>query len=378
MNATEAATVTTLIPAPMARTSHHGARRNQPITAARYGQERVVAASGSADRVAQMTDGLITDGLITVLAGGVGAARMLSGIVQVVDPATVTAIVNVGDDLELHGLRISPDLDTITYTLAGEINLETGWGLKGESWQAMESVKRYGGISWFGLGDRDLGTHLYRTQRFAEGATLSEITAEITDAWGLGLRLLPVTDDRLRSMITLAGDGADSGLEVTFQEYFVQRHHDVPVSAVRFDGADTTVPGPDVLDAIADADVVVIAPSNPVVSIDPVLAVPGVRDALEARREETVAISPIVAGAALKGPADRLLRELGHEDTVVGIARLYAPLAATLVIDEADAGLASSVEAEGIRAVVAPSIMSTPARAAALARVVLADLLDPS
>ncbi|MCU1370484.1 MAG: fbiA [Ilumatobacteraceae bacterium] len=318
----------------------------------------------------------MSEPLVTVLAGGVGAARMLSGIVQVVDPANVTAIVNVGDDLELHGLRISPDLDTITYTLAGEINPETGWGLRGESWQAMESVKRYGGISWFGLGDRDLGTHLYRTQRFAEGATLTEVTAEITDAWGLGLRLLPVTDDRLRTMVTLApgvdGPPEDVGLEVGFQEYFVQRRHGVPVSAVRFDGAAAAAPGPDVLDALADADRVVLAPSNPIVSIDPVLAVPGVREALIARRGDTVAVSPIVAGSALKGPADRLLTELGHEATVVGVARLYAPLAEALVIDHADVDLADAVAAEGIRPIVAESVMSTPEIAAALARTVLA------
>jgi LPPG:FO 2-phospho-L-lactate transferase len=296
---------------------------------------------------------------------------MLSGIVQVVDPSHVTAIVNVGDDLELHGLRISPDLDTITYTLAGEINPETGWGLTGESWQAMDSVKRYGGISWFGLGDRDLGTHLYRTQRFAEGATLTEITAEIADAWGLGLRLLPVTDDRLRTMVTLA-EGADAGREVGFQEYFVQRQHGVPVSKVRFDGAEAATPGPDVVQALADADRVVLAPSNPIVSIDPVLAVPGVRDALIARRDDTVAVSPIVAGSALKGPADRLLTELGHEATVVGIARLYAPLAESLVIDHADADLADAVAAAGIRPILAESIMKTPEIAANLARTVLA------
>jgi LPPG:FO 2-phospho-L-lactate transferase len=313
----------------------------------------------------------MSDALITVLAGGVGAARMLSGIIQVVDPANVTAVVNVGDDLELHGLRISPDLDTITYTLAGEINPETGWGLRGESWQAMDSVKRYGGISWFGLGDRDLGTHLYRTQRFTEGASLTEITAEITDAWGLGLRLLPVTDDRLRTLVTLAGDGGDAGLEVSFQEYFVQRQHGVPVSSVRFDGAAAARPGPYVLAAIGDADTVVIAPSNPIVSIDPVLAVPGVRDALIARRADTVAVSPIVAGSALKGPADRLLTELGLEATVVGVARLYAPLAEALVIDHADADLADAVAAEGIRPIVAESIMRTPEIAAALARTVL-------
>lgn len=338
---------------------------------------------------------------VVVLAGGVGAARMLAGIVQVVDPGDVTAIVNVGDDLELHGLRISPDLDTITYTLAGEINPETGWGLRGESWQAMDSVRRYGGISWFGLGDRDLGTHLYRTQRMAEGATLTEVTAEIVAAWDLGVRLLPVTDDRLRTMVTLAGHATadaggfdraeqrdqrdqrgrdhrdEEGLEVTFQEYFVQRRHSVPVRSVRFDGETEAAPGPDVMRSLAEAEQLVIAPSNPIVSIDPLLAVPGVMDSLVARREDTVAISPIVAGAALKGPADRLLTELGHEATVVGIARLYAPLAATLVIDEADAALSASVEAEGIRAVVAPTVMSTPERAAALARTILTDLIDP-
>ncbi len=316
--------------------------------------------------------------MICVLAGGVGAARMLAGLVQVADPADFTAIVNVGDDLELHGLHISPDLDTITYTLAGEINPETGWGLRGESWQAMDTVRRYGGVSWFGLGDRDLGTHLYRTHRLDEGATLSEVTAEITAAWDLEVRLLPVTDDRVRTMVTLAADAevdgvADpmAGREVTFQEYFVQRQHGVPVSAVRFDGAEAAKPAPGVLAAIKRAEQLVIAPSNPIVSIDPLLAVPGVRRALRSRRSDTVAVSPIVAGAALKGPADRMLHELGHEATVLGIARLYSEIACTLVIDEADALLADMVEAEGIRAVVAPTVMRTPELAAGLARTIL-------
>ncbi|MEO6627884.1 MAG: 2-phospho-L-lactate transferase [Aquihabitans sp.] len=308
---------------------------------------------------------------ITVLAGGVGAARMLAALLEVTDAANVTAIANVGDDLELHGLRISPDLDTITYTLAGAINPDTGWGLAGESWQAMDTVRRYGGVDWFGLGDRDLGTHLYRTQRYTEGATLTEITAEIIAAWGLGLRVLPVTDDRLRTMITLAGDGEDAGREVSFQEYFVKRHHGVPVRSVRFDGAESARPAPAVLEAISSAQRLVIAPSNPVVSIDPVLAVPGIRAALVARREDAIGVSPIVAGSALKGPAERLMRELGHEPTVVGIARWYAPLAATLVIDEADADLANAVAAEGMRPVVTRTIMSEPGVAASLARVVL-------
>ncbi len=316
-----------------------------------------------------------TSPAVAVISGGVGAARLLAGLLAVVDPTEVTAVVNVADDLELHGLRISPDLDTITYTLAGEIDPERGWGLRDESWQAMESLRRYGGVDWFSLGDRDLGTHLYRTQRYAQGAALGTITAEIAAGWGLGLRLLPVTNDRLRTMITLDDGGTEAregGLEVTFQEYFVQRRHGVPVRSLRFDGADTAAPAPGVLEAISGADRVVIAPSNPVVSVDPVVVVAGVREALIDRRTDVVAVSPLVAGAALKGPADRLLRELGHEDSVVGIARWYAPLAATLVIDEADAELADAVAAEGIRPVLAPTVMSDPAAAAALARTVLA------
>lgn len=304
--------------------------------------------------------------MIAVLAGGVGAARMLAGLVQVVPPRDITAIVNTGDDLVLHGLHISPDLDTVTYTLAGAINPETGWGLAGESWQAMATLERYGGVTWFGLGDRDLGTHLYRTQRLHEGADLATVTAEITAAWDLTLRILPVTNDALRTRVTVEGEG-----ELDFQAYFVERHHSVPVSSVRFDGAESARPTPGVLEALAEATTVIVAPSNPIVSIGPLLAVPGIRQAVEARRDHVVAVSPIIAGAALKGPADRLLVELGHEASVVGVARLYAPLASTLVVDEADADLAAAVEAEGVRCVVAPTIMSGPTEAAALAEVVV-------
>ena len=293
-----------------------------------------------------------------------GAARLLAGLVRAVPPDEVTAIVNVGDDVELHGLHISPDLDTVTYTVAGAIDPERGWGLAGETWHAMGALDRYPQARrWFNLGDRDLATHLYRTDRLRAGARLSEVTQEIAEAWGLRLRLLPATDDPLRTRVTVDGDG-----EIGFQEYFVQRQHSVPVRAIRFDGADASSPAPGVLESIADADRVVIAPSNPLVSIDPVLAVPGVRAAVAARRPAGVAVSPIVAGAALKGPADRLLRELGHEASVVGVARLYAPLVATLVIDEADADLAGAVEAEGLRCVVAPTIMRGPEEAAALGR----------
>jgi LPPG:FO 2-phospho-L-lactate transferase len=313
--------------------------------------------------------------MLVALAGGVGAARLLSGLVQVVDPASITAVVNTGDDLVLHGLHISPDIDTVTYTLAGLDNTETGWGLAGESWTVMEQLEGLGGRSWFRLGDRDLATHLYRTQRLSEGATLTEVTAELAARRGVAVRLLPVSDDPVRTRVLLddlAGAPAERGQEVSFQDYFVRLHHDVAVRAIRFDGADTAHPAPGVLESIAEASAVVVCPSNPVVSIGPLLAVPGVVAALEARRADTVAVSPIVGGAALKGPADRMLRELGHESSVVGVARLYAPWCSTLVIDEADASSAAAVEAEGMRCVVTPTVMSSPARAAALATTVLA------
>jgi len=292
---------------------------------------------------------------------------MLRGLVAVVDPSEIAAVVNTGDDIVLHGLHVCPDLDTVTYTLAGAANPDTGWGLVGETWAAMEALERYGGLTWFRLGDRDLATHLYRTQRLAEGATLSAVTAEIGRAWGLGFRLLPMSDQRVETRVTVTGAG-----EIGFQEYFVARRHDVPVTSVRFDGAASARPAPGVLEALAGADRVVICPSNPIVSIGPVLAVPGIEEAVASRRDATVAVSPIVAGAALKGPADRMLAELGHEPSVVGVARIYAPLAATLVVDEADADLSGAVEAEGMRCVVTPTVMDTPEIAAGLARTVLA------
>jgi LPPG:FO 2-phospho-L-lactate transferase len=303
---------------------------------------------------------------VAVLSGGVGAARLLAGLVRIVPPGDATAVVNVADDMVLHGLAISPDLDTVVYTVAGAIDPERGWGLRDESWQAMATLERYGGQTWFGLGDRDLGTHLYRTQRASEGAALSTITGEIARAWGLDLAVVPVTDDPVRTMLTLAGPGGVAGEEVSFQDYFVARRHSVPVASVRFAGAEAATPAPGVLDVLAQADAVVIAPSNPIVSIGPVLAVPGVRAAVEARRDSVVAISPLVGGKALKGPADRLLRELGHDDSVVGVARLYAPFAGTLVIDTADADHADAVRAAGLRCVVTDTIMRDPAAASAL------------
>lgn len=304
--------------------------------------------------------------VVTALAGGVGAARLLRGIVRVVAPSETTAVVNTGDDTVLHGLYISPDLDTVTYTLAGLNDDERGWGLAGETWTVMDALERLGGESWFRLGDRDLATHMYRTQRLARGAPLSLITAEIARSLGVESHLLPMSDDPVRTLLKLA-----EGPEVSFQDYFVRRHHDVAVESVRFEGASQAEAGPGVVDAIQQAEKVVICPSNPVVSIGPILAMDQIAAALSARRADVVAVSPIVAGTALRGPADRLLAELGHGSSVVGVARLYSTVAATLVIDEADADLAADVEALGTRCVVAPAIMHSPEDAAALAQVVL-------
>ena len=308
--------------------------------------------------------------MIAALAGGVGAARLLRGMMEVVPPADITAIVNTGDDTVLHGLHIAPDLDTVMYTLADAINTETGWGLAGETWRVMESLRRLGGVTWFNLGDQDLATHCYRTQRLSEGAPLGVVTAELARSWGLGIRLVPVTDDPLRTRLQLI-----DGPEVGFQEYFVRLRHDVPVSGVRFEGAERARPGPGVLEALRAADSIVVCPSNPVVSIGPLLAVPGIEEHLEMARDRIVGVSPIIAGAALKGPADRLFREMGFESSVVGVARWYAPWMGALVIDEADADLVGAVEAEGVRCVVAPTVMSSLDRSAALARTVL-DVLD--
>ena len=304
--------------------------------------------------------------MITALAGGVGAARFLRGLLEVREPGDVTAVVNTGDDVVFHGLHVSPDIDTVVYTLAGAVNPETGWGLAGETWAAMDALERYGGLTWFRLGDRDLATHLYRTHRLGEGATISEVTAELARSWGLGLRVLPMSDARVETRLDVEGEG-----EIAFQDYFVRHRHAVTVKAVHYAGAAEATPAPGVLDAVANASRVVICPSNPVLSIAPILAVPGIEQAVAARREDVVAVSPIVAGAALKGPADRIMAELGVEATVVGVARLYAPFTGTLVIDVADADLAAAVEAEGVRCVVTPTVMHGLPEAAALAETVV-------
>ncbi|MGH9105450.1 MAG: 2-phospho-L-lactate transferase CofD family protein [Acidimicrobiales bacterium] len=360
---------------------------------------------------------------VVALAGGVGAARMLSGLAAVVGQPAITAVINTGDDTVLHGLYVSPDIDTVTYTLAGVANPLTGWGLEDETWSVMGALRPFeavapaerSNLTWFNLGDRDLATHMFRTGRMAAGATLSTVTAEICRRFRVGARLLPMTDDRVETRVRVkdlpgrpnfggssgssGSDGLDrfegsgalhdldrpdpaagaasgpstpeSLVEVGFQEYFVGLRHSVEVKGIRFVGAAAAAPAPGVVEAIEEADILVVCPSNPIVSIGPVMAVPGIAEAVARRRESTVAVSPIVAGKALKGPADRMLAELGYEPTTVGVAELWAPIAGTLVVDYADAGTAPRVEARGMRCLVAPSVMSGPDEAANLARAVL-------
>jgi LPPG:FO 2-phospho-L-lactate transferase len=309
--------------------------------------------------------------MLTALAGGVGAARFLAGLVDIVDPAEVTAIVNTADDDEFHGLWVSPDLDSVTYRLAGASNPETGWGLADETFHAVDGLARYGADTWFRLGDRDLATHLYRTQRRRAGATTSEITAEIAGAWGVRTRLLPMTDDHVATWITAADDDGQQR-ELAMQEWFVHRRAEPPVVGVRFAGAESASPAPGVLEAIEQAETVVVCPSNPVISIGPILAIPGIRDALVRRRDRVVGVSPIVGGRPVRGPADRLMDPLGIEVSCVGVARAYRDFCSALVIDAQDAHLAPEVEALGVRAVVADTVMRDARVAAALARHTLA------
>jgi LPPG:FO 2-phospho-L-lactate transferase len=312
---------------------------------------------------------------IAVLCGGVGAARLLLGLMHVAPPASITAIVNVGDDTELHGLAISPDIDTIIYTLAKAIDPDRGWGLAGETWNALGALERYEQVRpdgssaatrWFGLGDKDLATHFYRTQRRREGATLTDITGEMTRAWGLGLTVLPITDDPVRTFVTTAEFG-----RLPFQEFFVRHRHALEALAIDVDGAAEASPSAQALHAISTADLVVIAPSNPLVSIGPIFSIEGVAAAVRARRSRVVAISPIVGGRAIKGPADHMLATAGIEVSAVGIARHYAAEAAVLVLDEIDRSLASEVQACGVRPVVADTMMVSQERSANLAKVIL-------
>ena len=268
---------------------------------------------------------------IVLLCGGVGGAKLAAGLHDVLAPGELTVIGNVGDDLEVLGLHVSPDLDSVLYGLAGLNDTERGWGRASETWQALESVRAWGGEGWFMLGDLDLGLHLVRSQALRSGELLSTVTARLARAAGLATRLLPATDDRLRThLVTPQGTFA-------FQEWFVARGHEDEVDALVYDGADTSRPAPGVLDALAAADAIVIAPSNPFVSIHPILAVPGIRAALEARGVRSVAVSPLVGGRAVRGPLDRMMRRLVGGTSPAHVTKCYKGLLDVLVIDRADA-----------------------------------------
>jgi LPPG:FO 2-phospho-L-lactate transferase len=302
--------------------------------------------------------------VITVLSGGVGAARLLRALSDVVDPGGLVAVVNVGDDLILHGLTICPDLDTITYTLAGLNNDELGWGLRGETWRVMEELDALGGEAWFRLGDRDLATHLYRSERLRQGATKTQVTKELAEHFDIAVTLLPVSDDPIATEF-LTPEG-----RLTFQDYFVRRHHDVVVSSIEFVGATSASLTNEAKAAIEGASRLVIAPSNPLISIDPILQVPGVRALVRERATDVIAVSPLINGEALKGPADRLMRELGYESSVLGVADFYGDLVGTWVIDEADRTLADELRTRGANVEVTTTIMADPENARRLAKVV--------
>ena len=302
---------------------------------------------------------------IAVLAGGVGGARFVQTLTEVVDPAGVTVIANVGDDLEVHGLYVSPDLDTLLYTLAGVADEERGWGRRGETWNALATVRELGDDAWFQLGDRDIGLHLVRTEALRRGEPLSSVTRRFAEALRVAVALLPATDDRLRTRLrTPAG-------ELEFQEWFVARGHRDRVDEVVYDGAADAQAAPGVLDALGDADLIAIAPSNPFVSVGPILAVPGIRAAVAARRERVVAVSPLIGGRAVKGPADAMFTSLAGGTGAGQVAGCYEGLIDALVIDEADAADADDVEARGVRPLVTRTLMSEPSARRELTETVL-------
>jgi len=289
---------------------------------------------------------------VCVLTGGVGGARFLRGVVSAVDPADVTAVVNVGDDLEVLGLAVSPDLDSVLYSLADLNDEERGWGRADETWNAIEAARSFGGESWFRLGDRDVGLHLVRTQALRDGRTLSAVTAELSAAAGVETRILPATDDRLRTWVQTPSGRFD------FQDWFVRRGHRDPVDRVEFEGARDARPAPGVLESLHEADVVLIAPSNPHVSIGPILAVERIRRALERRRAPCIAVSPLIGGRAVKGPAAEMLARLEGGTSPAQVAKCYLGLIDALVFDEADSDHAEAVSELGVRPVIARTLMS--------------------
>jgi LPPG:FO 2-phospho-L-lactate transferase len=301
-----------------------------------------------------------------LLAGGTGGAKLAHGLQQVLDPGELTVIVNVADDTERHGLLVCPDLDTIMYTLAGLANVEQGWGVAGDTHTAMQMLERYGEETWFRIGDADLATHVQRAQLMRDGASLTDATATMAAALGVPSRLLPATNDSLRTLVETDAGALD------FQTYFVRRRQADAVRALRFEGVEDARPTTLALSAMVEADLLIIGPSNPLVSIGPILAIPGMREALLAASGTKIGVSGIVAGQAIRGPADRMLATLGHEPTARGVAVLYADLIDRFVIDDADAPLAPAIEAVGMQVSVLPTVMRSDADRAQLARSIVA------
>lgn len=300
----------------------------------------------------QATQGSARTASIVALAGGVGGAKLADGLAQCLPPASLTVVVNTGDDFEHWGLRVCPDLDTVCYTLAGLANPETGWGLAGETFQALEQIAQLGGPGWFRLGDRDLATHLERTRRLQAGQPLSKITAEFCRAWQVGPRVLPMTNQPVATMVKTRDQG-----ELAFQEYFVHQGCRPQVTGFRFDGIKTAQPAPGVLAALGQARAVVFCPSNPWVSLDPILDLPGLRGALAGKC--VVAVSPIIGGQTVKGPAAKMFAELGIEPSAGAVAAHYRDLLSGFVLDVADAGLAGEISALGITPLIVPTLMKT-------------------
>ena len=303
--------------------------------------------------------------MITALAGGVGASKFLQGLALVMPPEDITVIVNTGDDIEMFGLYIAPDLDIVTYTLADIANPETGWGIRGDSFECLTALKRLGAEQWFNLGDRDLATHIWRTMMLREGSTLSMAANHIRKSLGVPSTILPMTDTHTPTMI-LTEDG-----EIHFQEYLVKRRAEIAIRGIRFENIEASVPAPGTLEAIRDSKTVIVCPSNPLISIGPILAVPGLRDVLKATSANVVAISPVVRGSSLKGPTDRMLRDLKMEVSAAQVARMYSDFIDIFVVDASDAAQGQAIEETGLEVLVTNTVMSGIDEKKNLARSVL-------
>ena len=302
---------------------------------------------------------------VAALAGGVGASKLLLGLYEVMDPAALTIVVNTGDDIVLHGLKISPDLDIVTYTLAGIVDSAKGWGIRDETFHGLRRLAGYGRANWFNLGDRDLATHIHRTALLADGKTLSQAADSIRTALGVKSRILPMSDEPVPTMI----DSNEGPLH--FQEYLVKRRAEPVVNGIRFAGVERARPAPGVLEAIRDTDRILICPSNPLISIGPILAVSGIREQLRAHKEKVFAVCPIVGGKSLKGPSDKMLVEQGHEATALGVATLYADFTGTFIIDPADKALAGPIAQLGMKVAILPTVMKTSTQKRKLASALL-------